>query len=277
MDCPGCNRSFPSLTTVDNTVSHNLDDLYKIINHFRKPNQKLILAGFSYGTQLSILFAKKYPDLVDQVILVGLWLGDEQAIKHLYQDTLGLYPEVATKLFKQQKIDILESHENIKKMNGWSEGLTWEIFCGELDKKKLGKEILEGSYVLDFSPALYSISFFESFYFSQKDYVINSISYDDLASIREKITIIQGKEYFVCPKLNEEILKLNNIKYKVLSKMGHMPYNSCNIDCYESLRMNSVNYRLLKIKRLLLRISHLKMVFAFCWEKFNKIKSKFIG
>lgn len=111
--------------------------------------------------------------------------------------------------------------------------------------------LYEDKFALEFRPDLYSISFFESFFFSQPDYTSFAISFDDLNSLKNKIIIYQGIEDDVCPKLNESFLIENKLPYQIMKTMGHMPYDDNNITVYTTLGMDKFSYKILKLKRSL--------------------------
>lgn len=54
---------------VDKTVQFYIDDLQEVINYYRINNQKLILAGHSWGAMLATAYINQHPESVDAAIL----------------------------------------------------------------------------------------------------------------------------------------------------------------------------------------------------------------
>lgn len=88
----------------------HLEDLRRLKSKL-SPNQKVVIAGSSWGVQLALLFAHTYPDLVKGIILTGTvrWQGaggDKQDCKtYTYQEPNKEELKIANEAIKKLEID----------------------------------------------------------------------------------------------------------------------------------------------------------------------------
>lgn len=223
-DQRGCGKSKPFLETKNNTILTNLTDLKKIIDLFGN-NKPVILIGDSYGTQLALLYAKKYPDNVKKMILTGLWFGGKKDIENLYQTKAYKYNKVFNSLFNTKKLDLKQQFKQIKSNKNIYNWLAWEWFLGQNNKKELENRILNKEKLFLCSKEDKGIAFFESFFFSRKQYINHKITMSDIKKLANKIELYHGQFDEVCLPLQKDLLKNSGVKFKVIQKMGHMPSN----------------------------------------------------
>lgn len=79
----GCGKSNPHACLIDNTTTQLIDDIEKI-RHFLQVDNWILFGG-SWGSTLSLLYAKKYPGKVISMVLRGIFLCREEDINWFYQ------------------------------------------------------------------------------------------------------------------------------------------------------------------------------------------------
>jgi proline iminopeptidase len=75
-DQRGAGRSRPFACLQENRPHHHVHDLKKLLDHLDM--DKAILAGGSWGSLLSLLFAISYPERVHSLVLWGVFLGTKR-------------------------------------------------------------------------------------------------------------------------------------------------------------------------------------------------------
>lgn len=82
MDQRGCGRSSPSGELQHNTTQHLIDDLERIRELLQIPRWSV--SGGSWGSTLSLVYAQTHPDVVQSLVLRGIYLFRQQDIDWLY-------------------------------------------------------------------------------------------------------------------------------------------------------------------------------------------------
>lgn len=92
-DQRGCGNSLPYGELLDNTTEDLVEDARKLLDYLGV--QKVHLSGGSWGSTLVLLFAIKYPQLVETVIVNGVFTGTQTEIDWLDKGIFKRhYPEV---------------------------------------------------------------------------------------------------------------------------------------------------------------------------------------
>jgi proline iminopeptidase len=221
-DQRGCGKSLPFLEIKKNTIESNVNDLKTLIDKFSN-NMPVILIGDSYGTQLALLYSKKYPSSVAKMILTGLWYGGKKDIDNLYSIKATKYKNIFYSLFNTDKIDLKKQFNMIKKNQNIYNWLAWEWFLGQNNKKQLKNNILNEEILFKSSKEDKGIAFFESYFFSQKQYVNHKITINDIKKLASKIELYHGQFDEVCLPIPVKQFKQIGIKCKIIKNMGHMP------------------------------------------------------
>lgn len=92
-DQRGCGKSLPSGEIAHNTTADLIDDAKRLLD-FLNVKEKVILFGGSWGSTLALLFAEKYPEKVDKLLLSKIFLADEVSLDWVEKISGWLYPDV---------------------------------------------------------------------------------------------------------------------------------------------------------------------------------------
>jgi len=83
-DQRGCGRSTPHGELQENTTEHLIEDIEAIRRHLAV--DQWVLFGGSWGSTLSLLYAQRYPDRVQGMILRGIFLCRQSDFNWLYKE-----------------------------------------------------------------------------------------------------------------------------------------------------------------------------------------------
>lgn len=75
-DQRGCGRSMYKQLLKNNTTQHLVEDIKRLIEHVNQ--ETVILAGGSWGSTLSLLFAIKYPEMTSELRISGVFLATKR-------------------------------------------------------------------------------------------------------------------------------------------------------------------------------------------------------
>ena len=82
-DQRGAGRSLPYAETKNNSPEHLVADIEVLRKFLRLSNWSI--AGGSWGSCLALLYATKYPNLVNRLMLRGIFYGDIKGAKHIIE------------------------------------------------------------------------------------------------------------------------------------------------------------------------------------------------
>ena len=93
VDQRGCGQSTPHAELKDNTTEHLISDFEAIRKQLNIP--RWILFGGSWGSTLSLAYAQAHPQVVDALILRGIFLGSDRENQWLFggQGANYLFPD----------------------------------------------------------------------------------------------------------------------------------------------------------------------------------------
>ncbi len=132
-DQRGCGKSQPLGEVKENTTHDLVDDAAKLLKHLGIKN-KVVVFGSSWGTTLALLFAEKYPQLVEKLFLSKVFLADKISREWEQRCSGWFYPDMMDEVRKP-----------IKKEMKTAEFYYKEIMAGDL-QKQLQAVNLYGSY-----------------------------------------------------------------------------------------------------------------------------------
>lgn len=140
-DQRGCGKSIPRFCLKNNTTNDLIEDIEKIRNYFSL--EKIVLFGGSWGSCLALLYAQKYPNNVEAMILRGIFLGERSEWNWIYEHGASeFYPEefVFLKELKNGSKTIIDSiyeifnSKNIDKIKqAYIEWSKWENLLSTID------------------------------------------------------------------------------------------------------------------------------------------------
>ncbi len=97
------------------TVQLSIDDLGAVISHYRRPGQKLMLVGHSWGAMLATAYVNQHPASVDGVVLSepgGFTWTDAEAYIKRFRST-NFFDETTNDLLYLDQIITASSHEKL--------------------------------------------------------------------------------------------------------------------------------------------------------------------
>ncbi|OPZ77593.1 MAG: Proline iminopeptidase [Alphaproteobacteria bacterium ADurb.Bin438] len=124
-DQRGCGKSTPSGEIIDNDTHKLVDDIKKLLD-FLNVKQTCIYAG-SWGACLSLLFAIKYPAMINKMFLNCSFLARKADSNFLYDGVKDIFPDLHSEFMKNIPED---------KKNDISGYLFDEFETGNIERKK---------------------------------------------------------------------------------------------------------------------------------------------
>ena len=101
-DQRGCGQSKPLGELKHNTTDDTLFDMERLLSYLRI-KEKIILRGASWASTLALLFAERYPEKVEKLILSQIFIADETSEKWEQQQCALFYPDMLEQLRKPLK------------------------------------------------------------------------------------------------------------------------------------------------------------------------------
>lgn len=201
-DQRGCGQSKFEQRLNGNTTEHLIDDIETLRKALKLP--KLILVGGSWGSTLSLLYALRYPQHVESMVLWGVFLCRQQELEWFYQHGANqLYPEEYQRFIERVNyaadpvaayFDQLTTGSEQQRQRAAESWARWEAvnsFLGA-DEAALARFARAESNV--------PMALLESYYFKHQgflssDYILRHC--DQLQNI--PVDIIQGRLDTICP------------------------------------------------------------------------------
>lgn len=203
-DQRGCGKSKPLGETKKNTTDNLVNDIELIRKELNI--KAWILFGGSWGSTLALAYAIKHPELVQGLILRGVFLSRKHELDWFLKDVDIFFPELHHNLLKHipntSKKNLLEKYTELVFSNdkdcAYKAAISWNQFEGSILKllpPAISSETIEIENEFELARAKVQIHY------------INNNCFVDGEDILEKskilkdipITIIQGRYDMVCP------------------------------------------------------------------------------
>ena len=98
-DQRGCGQSLPNGEIKHNTTADTINDAVRLLD-FLQISEKVIVRGGSWGSTLALLFALKYPERIDCLLLSQIFLADDKAMAWIDEISGWFYPDIMEELQK---------------------------------------------------------------------------------------------------------------------------------------------------------------------------------
>ncbi len=233
VDQRGSGKSQPSGALENNTTWDLISDFEKLRIHLGI--KKWSLFGGSWGTTLSLAYAIEHPDVIQAILLRGVFLCSQEELDWSRKSgARRIYPEAFEQFLKplqgieiqgspiseyHQKIisaDTETSESAILAWNQWDHRLSYF----DTDKRNQIPQVIEQKHR--------TMARLESFYFSRlgflkKDY----FSLKNLSRLKDiPISIIQGEFDLICPPVSAWWLHqtLSNCRINIVPHAGHSAF-----------------------------------------------------
>ena len=203
-DQRGCGKSNPLGETAKNTTDNLVNDIELIRKELNI--KAWILFGGSWGSTLALAYAIKYPELVQGLILRGIFLSRKHELDWFLKDVDIFFPELHHNLLKHipntSKKNLLEKYTELVFSNdkdcAYKAAISWNQFEGSILKllpPAISSETIEIDNEFELARAKVQLHY------------INNNCFVDGEDMLEKskilknipITIIQGRYDMVCP------------------------------------------------------------------------------
>lgn len=228
VDQRGCGQSTPFAEIEENTTQHLIEDFEKIRK--KLGIDKWMVFGGSWGSTLGLAYAQKYPEVVTELVLRGIFFGRTKEISWMYQHGASeVFPDMWEKYVEpipvEQRNDFLSAYYNI--LTGENEALkqkaaiAWSVWEASISKLFMDKEA-----ILKYAGDKFSLAFarIECHFFKNKLFLEEA----QLLKNAHKIVnipgvIVQGRYDMVCPAASAwDLHKAWPIaKLEIISDAGH--------------------------------------------------------
>lgn len=198
-DQRGCGQSSAHDSLFHNHTEALLGDAYRVLQALNI-TQKVILHGASWGSTLALLFAEKYPQLIDKIIVSSVFLARPYDAAWVSRDSERFYPDLWDKMRAEVKNDdIYPAYRRLLFSNKPKENLkalsylgSYEYMLGQLapqfePQTELNEADLRAARI--------------AFYYEQNKYFLND---NQILARIEKIKrvptlIVHNRMDFCCP------------------------------------------------------------------------------
>lgn len=193
-DQRGCGRSTPFAAVKNNTTQHLIADIEKLRKHFKI--DKVFVAGGSWGSTLTMLYAIAHPDRVKKIMMWGIFLLRQSEIDYLYQGLarhtlpeawerfINLVPakdrdsSQGVTNFYSRKIQSKDNKTALKYAAEWN---LWEssVVSITYDKRRVEREVLGGDEKQrNFNLAIARLEsyYFQNNCFMPENYILKNIN-----------------------------------------------------------------------------------------------------
>ena len=224
-DQRGAGKSRPAEEIRENTTDDLVADLLTILDYFGL--EKVTLVGRSWGSTLALIFAERYPERVENLVVGGVFLADDFSTKLLTNGAYRLcYPDV-WEAFKASVPSEFQSHpadfylEKVK--NTLKQNTDEPDFAGlaaPYDRTERSVAYLAGQPI-DLAEPIKAEELrganFEMLYTARHFFIKEGEILENVKKLTMPIFIIQGRYDMVCPPAAAWKL------VKTLEKIGRAP------------------------------------------------------
>ena len=140
MDQRGCGQSQAHDSLFHNDTDALLSDAYRVLQQL-EIKEKIIAHGASWGSTLALLFAEKYPNLVQKIVVSSVFLARPIDAAWVNRDSIRFYPDLWAQMRKQVRTeDIHQAYRRLLFSNKTKDNLkalsylgSYEYMLGQLD------------------------------------------------------------------------------------------------------------------------------------------------
>jgi len=203
-DQRGASKSIPFGSIEENTTQHLVNDITKLLNLLKV--DKVTLFGGSWGTTLSLIFAIQYPNRINRLLLIGLFLGDKKSIDYYLdggiKDKYPLIWERFKKLVPTTSKYSISEYYLEKMINGSDEEkklfcYEWAFYEMSIFKKNIKPKEVE---TLLNQMSYESLSILEAHYLSNASFIEEGYIIKNINKLKDiPIKIVHGKYDDICP------------------------------------------------------------------------------
>ena len=238
-DQRGCGKSTPGGVYTKNNTQNLIEDIYKLKNYLNI--DKFVLFGHSWGSTLGLVYAQKYPETLEKLVVSGIFLGRKQddewflnSNKLFFPDWFEDFAELA-----KDKNDMVTSYYNLlcREKNPkvvaeaaarfWNFGIpSADLFLSttELESKKTAQDMKES----DIKNIQIFLTYAKNLYYLNENEWLTRNSMSVLDNI--PTVIIKGRYDFDSPLEQGYTLSklLPNARFIIVEGAGHNKFSKAN-------------------------------------------------
>lgn len=222
-DQRGCGKSLPFGKIEHNDVQSIIYDMEELIKYLNI-KQKIILRGASWGSTVALVFAEKYPDKIEKLVLSQIFLARKSDMDWELQESARFYPDIMEKIkaevqgwnsIPEYYTKLINSNDKMQQIKAASLYGSYERCLGSLNPKVEVKEFDDISLTYIKIYINYAAK-----YFTLKN---NQIIHDIKKIQHIPTLIVHNRLDFVCPLQQAYELHKNlpNSKLVIVPDMGH--------------------------------------------------------
>ena len=227
-DQRGCGKSLPLGETSNNTTKHLVNDVDLIRKELNI--KQWILFGGSWGSTLALAYAVDHPEMVQGLILRGVFLSRKHELDWFLKDVDIFFPELHQNLLghisNTNKNNLLEKYTELvfskNKECAYKAAVAWNQFEGSILKlmpPTASDENSEVDYDFELARAKVQIHFINHNCFVNGEEILEKSK-----MLKNKpVSIIQGRYDMVCPPKSAHELHqmITNSKLMMIPDAGH--------------------------------------------------------
>lgn len=243
-DQRGCGKSTPNTVLEGNNSQNLINDITILLNHLKQ--EKVTVAGSSWGSTLALLYAQANPHRVDQLHLAGLFLARDKGLNWFMSKggSSRIIPDLYAKLESQLPIDLPRHYQQI------AQHYHNMVTSGVLEQQKQAVECFLAYHdrlafisamPVDETPLADKIAKTKviTSYIKNKFYLADNQILNNLESLKNiPITITQGRFDLLC--LVEDVYQFKEkftgqLNIEVVEDSGHVMSEKMKISFYNKI------------------------------------------
>jgi len=196
-DQRGCGKSTYKDRFKNNDTGYGLEDAKAILDHLGI--EKLGIQSGSWGSTLALLFAQKYPKMVDRMVLASIFLARKKDIDWVDVGSGILYPDIYEKIVVDRKMNITDYYYK-KLFSGKKSDMIDATKRYGSYEHQLGS--LSPSLPMNYTPDDRHINSFKMFmhYVKNNFFIKDNEIINNIYKIRHiPLTIVHARLDLVCP------------------------------------------------------------------------------
>lgn len=225
-DQRGCGKSLPAGETAGNSTWELVEDI-NAIKGALDVEKKISLFGGSWGSTLALAYALKYPSLVEELILRGIFLGSNDEVRWYTKGLSRFAPEAWEDFSCPEEEDLVDYY--YQQIHGEDESSAIQAACRwyeyEARIMNVGSEAHTTADVTSFPPkeemlarVRIQLHFLKHQCFLDDGYLLESVK-----DLELPVTLVQGALDLVCPPITAHRLQraLPQSTLRLLNDAGH--------------------------------------------------------
>lgn len=202
-DQRGAGRSTPYAELEGNNTWELVEDIEKLRKHLNL--DKVMIVGGSWGSTLALAYAEKYPEVVTDMVLRGIFTATDEEIDHFYhggtksifpdayEEFLNALPDPDRRPLPSYLFELLTNYDSAlqkKIADAWLR-YEWRISDIHVDTSEITRWALSNNS--------YAFSLIENYYMANRCFLQENQLWDSLSKISDiPLTIVHGRFDIPC-------------------------------------------------------------------------------